>query len=65
MKRRTKLFGNGKEQPMKERGFKYVFPVIAAILWIAVFIMFFKEHSSFASGDYAARKAAETDFPPA
>jgi hypothetical protein len=44
---------------MKERGFRYVFPLIAAILWIAVFILFFREHSTFHSSDYAARQAAE------
>jgi hypothetical protein len=34
--------------------------VIAVILWIAVFIMFFREHSSFEFRNFAARKAAET-----
>ena len=45
---------------MKERGFKYVFPVIAAILWIAVCMIFVRAHSPFHSSDYAARQAAET-----
>ena len=45
---------------MKERGFKYVFPVVAAILWIAVCILFVRAHSPFHSNDFAARQAAET-----
>ena len=45
---------------MKEQGFRYVFPVIAAILWIAAFILFFRGQSPYHSSDYAARQAAET-----
>ncbi|MBQ8598686.1 MAG: hypothetical protein IJ411_01020 [Oscillospiraceae bacterium] len=34
---------------------KYIFPALAAILWIVTIILFFKSHSSYDTTDYEAQ----------
>ena len=36
---------------------KYVFPILAASLWIATIILFFKSNSSYVTNDYESQKA--------
>lgn len=34
---------------------KYIFPILAAILWVITIILFFKSNSSYSTTDYAAQ----------
>lgn len=38
---------------------KYIFPILAVILWVAAIVLTFKANGSYQTGDYASMQAIE------
>ncbi len=36
---------------------KYIFPVLSAILWVVTIVLFFKSHRSYSTNDFEAQRA--------